>query len=99
MNNRSGLIGFLYSLQKPQLIELAWHLENRTKLEKLSKKMQNILNKSIDYYKDKVAAVDKEKFIKLGKIWKPVKMKGTTKTQTQRGTIKTPSVSYEWMRR
>tara|TARA_R100000353_G_scaffold65898_1_gene51216 strand:+ start:152 stop:457 length:306 start_codon:yes stop_codon:yes gene_type:complete len=101
MNNRSGLIGFLYILRrkKPKLIKLAWHLENKTKLEKLSKKMQNDLNKLIDYYKNSVAAADKETFIELGKIWGPVKMEGTTRTQTQRGTIKTPSVSYKWMRR
>lgn len=101
MNNRSALIGFLYNFrrEKPQLIQLAWHLENKTKPEKLSRKMLDNLIKLINYYKNKVKEADKERFTKLGEIWEPVKMEGTTRTQTQRDTTKTPSVSYKWFRR
>lgn len=99
MNNRFGLIGFLYNSKKSKLTELAWHLENKTKANDLSKKMLSNLVKLINYYKNEVDKVDKEKFIELGKKWKPVKMEGTTRTQTQRGTTKSPVISYEWIRR
>ena len=102
MNNRFGLIGFLYNLKKTELIELAWHLENKTKSEKLSRKMLDNLIKLINYYKNKVDEADKERFTKLGKEWKPVKMEGTARTQhadSKRGTTKERITVYEWMRR